>query len=281
MTGRRLGLCLAVLASLAVGRSGLAQGVLIAPTAVFIDGRVRTGSILLVNPNDDPAEIEISTLFGYPVTDSVGDMKLLTREQPDSAGEPSATPWVKVYPRRLTLAPKAQQTLRLLATPPPAVPDGEYWTRLVIVARGGVLPVAVETPTSGVSVGLTMEVRTMIPLFYRKGTPQTGLALSRLRATRVADSLVVRARLERQGTAAALGTARGELLDGSGKVRASFTAPVAAYHTVEPRFTASIGDLRPGTYRLRFEVAPGRKDLPAESVLPFRAVRDSITVTLP
>jgi hypothetical protein len=61
-----------------------AQGVLIAPTAVFIDARTRAASLMVVNPNDQPAEIEIGTLFGYPVTDSAGQLVLKTVEQPDS-----------------------------------------------------------------------------------------------------------------------------------------------------------------------------------------------------
>src|SRR5207249_4490269 len=31
--------------------------------------------------------------------------------------------------RRLTIAPLQRQTVRLLATPPPGLPDGEYWAR--------------------------------------------------------------------------------------------------------------------------------------------------------
>jgi hypothetical protein len=36
-----------------------------------------------------------------------------------------------------------------------------------------------------------------------------------------------------------------------------------------------------GRYMLRFEVTPGRADLPAESLLPFRVARDSLPVVIP
>ncbi|MEO7134400.1 MAG: hypothetical protein ABI024_09275, partial [Vicinamibacterales bacterium] len=116
-----------------------AQGVLIAPTAVFIDARSRTASLMVVNPNDQTAEVEIGTLFGYPVTDSTGQLILRTVEEPDST-LPSAAAWVKPFPRRMTLPPKAQQTIRLLVTPPPGLADGEYWARIVVTARGGQIP---------------------------------------------------------------------------------------------------------------------------------------------
>ncbi len=118
-----------------------AQGVLVAPHAIYIDHARRSGTVTLYNPNRDPAEVTISTAFGYPVTDSLGHFALRTVDQPDST-LPSAAAWVQAFPRRLTIAPLQRQTVRLLATPPTGLPDGEYWARLIISARGGKLPVA-------------------------------------------------------------------------------------------------------------------------------------------
>ena len=58
-----------------------AQGVVVAPHAVYMDHRTRSGSITLYNPNAEPAEVTISSFFGYPVTDSAGAFLLV---QPDS-----------------------------------------------------------------------------------------------------------------------------------------------------------------------------------------------------
>ena len=261
-----------------VGLSG--QGIAIAPTSVFIDARERTGLLLLMNPNDEPAEVEISTIFGYPVTDSAGAMQLFTARQPD-AGAPSAASWVKVFPRRVTVPPHVQQTVRLLVSPPPGIPDGEYWSRLIITARGGKLPVTAAVDSGSVQIGLSLEVRTIIPLLYRKGKLETGVALSDLRAEVQGDSLVVRARLERKGNAAALGSLRGEVVDPAGRVRATFTSPISTYYVIVPRVTTSIDSLPPGRYRLRLAVSSTRPDLVPETILPFRAVRDSVTVLIP
>jgi P pilus assembly chaperone PapD len=257
-----------------------AQGVLVAPTSVFIDARSRTASLLLVNPNDQAAEVEIAPLFGYPVTDSAGQLRLFTAEHPDSA-EPSATEWIKVFPRRMSIAPRGQQTVRLLVSPPAGARDGEYWSRLVIVARGATLTLTGDSASGGVQIGLPLELRTIIPLFFRKGKLETAVAVSDLRAVREGDSLAVRARIERRGNAAALGTARGELLDGAGKVWGSFSVPVSTYHSVEPRFTVLVAGLAPGAYRLRFEFAAARPDLKPEEVVPFRIARDSLALSIP
>ena len=273
----------ALLAALAFpSATALAQGVLVAPHAIVIDHRTRSGSLSLYNPGDDPAEVTLSTFFGYPVTDSTGDFELKTVERPDPSA-PSAAGWVEAFPKRMLLAPKERQTVRLLARPPARLPDGEYWARLVVAAKGGTVPVTGVGDSSGITVGLNLEVRTVLPLQYRKGAVATSVRLSRLAAAVEGDSLAVRMRLVRMGTAAFIGTIRGALADSSGRTVATLNSPVSVYYEMEPRVTAAIpgGKLAPGTYRLRVEVAAEREDLAPEVLLPTRPVRDSLEVRLP
>jgi len=258
----------------------LAQGVLVAPHYVVIDHRTRSGSLTVYNPGNDPVEVSIGTLFGYPITDSAGQFSLFTVDQPDST-MPSASGWLEAFPRRMTLRGQERQTVRLLGRPPANLPDGEYWTRLVVTAKGGQLPVTGVADTSGIQVGLTLEVRTILPVFYRKGKLATGVEVSNVRATMVGDSLEIRARLKRQGSGAFLGTVRGALADSAGKVVATFTAPLAVYYDIDPRFTAPLNRPAAGRYRLRLEFATEREDLTPDILLQNLPVRDSIEVRLP
>ncbi len=262
--------------------SARAQGVLVAPHAIVIDHRTRSGSLSLYNPGDDPAEVTLSTFFGYPVTDSAGEFELKTVDRPDPA-MPSAASWIEAFPKRMQLGPKERQTVRLLARPPARLPDGEYWARLVVAAKGGTVPVGGVEDSSGITVGLNLEVRTVLPLQYRKGALATSIRLSRLAAAVEGDSLAVRMRLERMGTAAFIGTVRGALTDSAGRQVATLSSPLAVYYDLEPRLAAALpgGSLPPGRYRLHVEVATEREDLAPESILPSRPVRDSLEVRLP
>jgi P pilus assembly chaperone PapD len=262
--------------------SALAQGVLVAPHAIVMDHLTRSGSLTLYNPGDDPAEVTLSTFFGYPVTDSAGDFELKTVEHPDPSA-PSAAAWVEAFPKRMLLAPRERQTVRLLARPPARLPDGEYWARLVVAAKGGTVPVTGADEATGVTVGLNLEVRTVLPLQYRKGAVATSVRLSRLAAAVEGDSLAVRLRLDRGGTAAFVGTIRGVLADSAGRAVTTFSSPVAVYYDMEPRLAAALpgGALEPGRYRLRVEVAAEREDLAPQMLLPSRPVRDSMEVRLP
>lgn len=263
------------------GTSALqAQGVLVAPTSIFIDGRSRSATVLLVNPNDEPAEVELSITYGYTVTDSAGSFSLWTTDAPDSTA-PSAAAWIRVFPRRVAIEPRAQQLVRLLVSPPAGLADGEYWARLVVLARGGKLAVEAATDSGSVNVGLAVEVRTILPVLYRTGTVHPGAALEALAADTTGDSLAVRARLSRTGDAAALGTFKAILLDSAGTELRRSELPVSVYAPIEPRLALPVDSLPPGRYSIQMELVAERPDLPPDDLLRFTAVRDSLPVTLP
>jgi hypothetical protein len=268
-----------------------AQGVMVAPHAVFIDHSQRGGSVLLYNPGTEAVEVTISTIFGYPTTDSSGNIKLNTIENPDST-VPSALAWIQAFPRRLTVAPKERQTVRLLARPPVGLPDGEYWLRLVIAAQAGTVPITGVSDTTAIQVGLKLEVRTIIGVNYRKGRVATGVALSNVRAQVVGDSVITRARIERRGNAAFIGMIRETLVDSTGAVRAlrigdslvtSYRSPIGVYFTMEPRLATAVPapGLPRGRYWLRYEIVAEREDLDPKVVLKAPAVRDSVPIVIP
>ncbi|MFN2572442.1 MAG: hypothetical protein ABR537_12675 [Gemmatimonadales bacterium] len=277
---RSLGIAAGVLAL--ASASLAAQGVMVAPHAVYIDHRARSGSVLLYNPGTEPVEVTISTIFGYPVTDSTGSIALRTIDAPDST-VPSALAWIQAFPRRLTVAPRERQTVRLLARPPAGLADGEYWLRLVIAAQAGRVPITGVSDTTAIQVGLTLEVRTIIGVNYRKGPVSTGVGLSNVRAQLAGDTLVIWSRLERRGNAAFVGTIRETLVDSSGAVRETYNSPVGVYFTMEPRLATLLAPprLARGHYWLRYEVVAEREDLDPNVVLKAPAVRDSVQLVVP
>ena len=254
---------------------------MVAPHAVFIDHRVRSGAVLLYNPGTEPVEVTISTLFGYPVTDSTGAIGLRTVDAPDST-LPSALAWIQAFPRRLTVGPRERQTVRLLARPPAGLADGEYWVRLMIAAQAGRVPITGASDTTAIQVGLTLEVRTIIGVNYRKGAVSTGVTLSNVRAQILGDSLVTWSKLERRGNAAFIGTVRETLVDSTGAVRATYNSPLGVYFTMQPRLaTALAAPLPRGRYWLRYELVTEREDLDPAVLLKAPAVRDSVQLVVP
>src|SRR5690606_30923429 len=119
----------------------------------------------VVNPTGDRIEVEMSTMFGYPATDSLGALHLLT---PEAVGDsmPDASGWITFYPRRFVLEAGDRRLVRLRVLPPAesGIGPGEYWSRLVVTSRSAAPPIARETANPDVRIALAVEVRSVIPL---------------------------------------------------------------------------------------------------------------------
>jgi hypothetical protein len=253
------------------------EAILVAPHAVFMDHRSRTAQLYLVNTSDTPEEVSIDLTYGYPATDSTGTIYIRLLDHPDLT-EPSAAGWVKAYPRRAVLGPGQRQVVRLLATPPAGLPDGEYWSRIIATSRGS--KVAMVAGDSGVSAGLALELRTIISLTYRKGAVHTGLEVTGLRAAQQGDSLVVWLDADRRGNAAFLGSLDYQLVDTAGRVRGEWESPLAVYHPLSRRYVFPIDSAAPGRYTVRLNASTKRTDLDQRNILPAEPVQRSAEVEL-
>jgi hypothetical protein len=258
----------------------LAQAILVAPQGVVLSNRERTGSIELYNPSSRAAEVTVRAVFGHPTTTPDGDLTLEIVEHPDST-MPSAVGFVDAFPRRLVLQPNQRQTVRLLARPPVGLPDGEYWARLVISAKDAETAAPVNADSTGVSVGLTLEVRTIIAVNFRNGVQKTGVELADLRTVTSDDSLVLRATMLRTGTAAWIGTTTVRLVNASGGVVATQAMQTAVYRSIAPRFAFDRRTLPPGAYRLMVDMSTDRPDVTQSTLLKAPPQHAETVVTIP
>jgi hypothetical protein len=269
---RTLMAAVAVVATLAAGAAAL-RAVSVSPMSVFMSHTNRTGTITLYNPNPLPEEIEISFAFGYPQSDSAGDV---TVPLADTAppGEPSAVPWLRAFPRRLVLQPGQQQVVRILAQPPAGIEDGEYWSRILVTATGGRPPVEQQVQPN-VRVAISMRTIIVASLNYRKGRVSTGLAMTDASAVRVADGLHITLDMARQGEAAYLGRIRIELLDAAGTVVHEEEDILSVYRTLRRRFTI------PGmenVTRVRYTLDTDRPELGQSNVITAPTLSGMIEV---
>lgn len=258
-----------------------AQSVGIDPHVVFLSHRARSGGVTLYNTGSSPVEVSVSTVFGFIGTDTLGSAVVVFPERP-AATEPNAAPWVAIFPRRMTIPAGGEQEVRFQARPADGLLDGEYWARVVVTARNVEPPPSAPSDTTGVSVRLRMETRTVIPLFYRKGELATGVAMSALRAEVQGDSIAIGAHLERTGTAAFVGTVRAAITDTSGKAVAGMERPLAVYRTADPRWMLPLPrPLAPGRYRVTLALSTARSDVAATNLLQAAPAEQSLELTLP
>ena len=251
------------------------EAIYVSPTAVFMDDRAPATQVTIGNSGDSPEEATVELKFGFLDADSAGTPFVRFVEDPGPEF-PSAAEWIRAFPQRVRLAPKSQQVVRLMARPPENLPDGEYWTRMIVTGRGAALRVA--GGDSAVRATVNLEIRLVTSVTYRKGRVSTGVVVRGINVEAEGDSLTVWARLAREGNAAYHGTADVEVVNASGTVVRRWSAALSVFVPLIRRFSFPMESLEPGDYKVRFRVRAERPDLPADKVLPAPTVMDSAAV---
>jgi P pilus assembly chaperone PapD len=247
-----------------------AQAASVSPQAVLLTDKSRVGTLHVLNPYTTPLEIVVDLRYGFVSTDSTGRAIV---EMPDSsiAAPNSAVPLLRVSPMRFVLAPGEVQLVRIAAFPPPTLATGEYWARIGVRA---VQPAPVNSAGEpGISVGVGIQVKTVLPVFYRHSHVATSVQLAELTPQRMADSLIVQPTFTRAGSAAALLAVETVVTDASGVVLMRTTRQAAVYHTLAPRYALA---LTPEQWsraaNVRVTATSIRPDLPAGLPLPVQPV---------
>lgn len=264
---------------LAAGLATEVLGIVVAPTAVYLSSARPAGVVILYNPSAAPEEVSVETLFGYPATDGEGRLQLVTEE--DSDDPRSAAGWIRALPRRLVVPPGERRAVRLLAQPPTDLPEGEYWSRLVFTAREQEVPESGAGAAGGISVGLNVQVRTVIAANFRKGQVATGVAVEEFAPRIQNDSLVMQPRFVRQGNAAFIGRLQLQLVDEAGEQVMDWEEQVAVYRDYHRRYAWDVSDLPPGRYRFQLRLSTDREDVAPQDRLPAVPVVATAEVVRP
>lgn len=266
-----------LLLAMIAGTASRAAAVTVSPTALFIDSRSPTATLVLFNAGTAPEEIEIGFAFGYPMTDAQGRTNtVLTDSAP--AGDPSILPYVRAFPRRLTLAPGQRQTVRVLVQAPAGMAEGEYWGRVVVRSRGGTPPI--EENRGDVRMQLNVETAVATAVLFRKGTVTTGLAVNGTTA-RLTPAGGVEAEFDvrRTGNAVFLGHMRAEVVTADGRVVGVMEDEMAVYRALRLRYAIPLAPDAPRTgLTIRYTFDTERPDLPAPGAVKAPPVSGTATV---
>jgi hypothetical protein len=252
-----------------------AEAVSVSPTALYIDSRTRTGVLTLYNPGTLPEEITIDFAFGYPQTDSAGNLAVPVTREP-APGEPSAMGWMRAFPRRLILQPGQRQVVRVMVEPPAGIPDGEYWARVLITSRGGQPPI--EETQGDLRLQLNVETTLVMAANYRKGDVATGVEIAASRAWTSPEGVYLELDLERTGNAAFLGRMRADLLDAGGDVVGTVWDDLAVYRGVRRRHLLTLPPGAQGPFAVQLRIDTEREDLPVGGALPVAPITRRLPV---
>jgi len=163
-----------------------AQGdLLVTPTRVVFEGNKQKETLNLVNVGKDSATYSISFLQ-YNMKE---DGSFVIVEKPDS-GQMFADPYLKVFPRKVRLAPGEPQVVMLQCRRSNNMIAGEYRSHLYFRAEKKIKPLGSKTiDTAKVSVQITPIYGMSIPVIIRSGSVIVKSKLSDLKIVKSQDAM--------------------------------------------------------------------------------------------
>lgn len=155
-----------------------AQGnLLITPKRVVFEGNKRTMDLNLANIGDDTATYAIS-LIQIKMTDDGGFESVTEPEE----GQRFASPYLRYFPRTVTLGPNEAQTVKLQLVRSGTLEPGEYRSHLYFRAVPIEKPLGEEEETvsdpSSISVKLTPIFGITIPAIIKVGQPSVSVTIT-------------------------------------------------------------------------------------------------------
>ena len=175
---------------------------LVAPTRIVLNGS-RGTEIILNNIGDDVATYRISVELRRMTPDGM----LHDVIDPD-AEEQLAQSMIVYAPRRVTLAPREPQTIRISARAPKDLPDGEYRVHLLFRAVPPPTPVEAPKDVKGIAFALTPIYGVTIPVIARFGNLEAKAGIANVKLTQAEGKPAVSLELTRAGERSTFGEVR-------------------------------------------------------------------------
>ena len=231
-----LSLAAAALVAPTVVSAGVGD-LLVAPTRIVLDGR-KGAEVILNNVGDEPATYRVSVEFRKMIAD--GRLEDVTEP---SAANKLAEEMIVYAPRRVTLAPRQPQSIRISARAPQGIADGEYRVHLLFRAIPPAKPVVAPTgePPKGLSFSLTPVYGVTIPVIVRLGQLEAKAGIANVRLDQMDGKPAVALDLSRSGGRSTFGEVR--VLKAGVKDPIALVKSIAVYTEVDGRtVTVPISD---------------------------------------
>jgi hypothetical protein len=240
----------------------------IAPTTLYIHDDNRIASLMIGNGHDMAREISVSFEFGYPSSDSLGNLVMVYN---DTAAETlyGLGSKLRAFPRRFVLEPGSQQIVRVQVLPDNDKPDGAYWNRMIISSSKAIEDIDKNFISGAVSTSINYIFKQNIALFYLKGNVTTGLIAAEVKTCIDNGKLTTVSELRTEGNSPFNGSVNLCLSDNAGNVIARHSQTIVVYFDILKRIEMELpaGHLAPGSYDLEFVFRTERSDIPSSDLV--------------
>lgn len=259
---------------LVLSLSGILKAqIALAPSFVFIDENSGVGNVFVSNNSEKAYEVTVNFVFGYPGSDSDGNM-VMNYTDSVASSKYALDSMVRAFPRSFILKKGEQRTVRLQVVPADRRKEGYFFTRMKVMAKPQTVDVT-ETSTAGIGTKINFNFEQITAVFYHKGKVSTGVEVKELDIRQNEKMLEIRPRLQRLGNAPFLGSMYVKLKDSNGKVVVESQSTTTVYFEEIRRLDLKLADVSPGTYTLELSFETQRNDMmPSDLVQSPRIIKE-------
>jgi len=257
-------------------KSVVAQ-ITIAPIMLFLDEQERFGTIMVMNGSSQVQEITIEFPFGYPVTDSNGNINMVYDDSA-TAERYSISNAVRGFPTNFTLQPGQRQVVRLTVRPR-NYQDGMYWSRIRTTSTPQ-QPAIGETSEDAITTQITYRFEQVTTIFYKHGEVDTGLNILNFTTRQNADNIEFISDIRRTGNSPFLGSIRLVVTDSSGNLIEEKKSSTSIYFDYRQIFQIEKEKLPAGSYNAEITFRSERSDVPLSDLIQIEPISRSLNFTV-
>ena len=237
--------------------------VVIYPTRIYINHPSHFGTYYVLNKSPKRQEVTISTKFGYPASDSLGNLHMNYTDS-SAAQSYSANSWVRIFPKKFILNPGQRQVVKLLVSPTGKTRDQVYWTRLITKVR----PVgnSLDTAKSATNMHIIFVVNYVTTILYQNGNILSDPVITNISHSTDSSGVRLYAGIKRTGNTPFIGKIRFRVTDKTGKIIVSEINPIEVYFNMVKPFRIPRNRLKPGEYKADVSLLAGKEDLAQKSM---------------
>lgn len=246
--------------------------ILISPYIVYTDDKNKVGNFIVQNESDNIYEISVSFMFGYPVSDTLGQIVMRYFED-DSSQSYSINNYIRAFPRKFLLEPKKRQVVRLTIKAPDTLPSGTYWTRIFTSA----VPYSEleDTVSRGITAKIKFVLNQVTTCMYRVNPAESGLIVENTEISYDSNKVGVNINLKRIGNSPFIGNLLLKVVDEEGNVVKDLTEYIPVYFDLQKRFVFDVSEFNKSKkYNLVITASNIEKEDIPESTLKIVKVPD-------
>jgi hypothetical protein len=217
--------------------------ILISPYIVYTDEKNKVNNFIVQNESNDNYEVSVSFTFGYPVSDSTGQIVMKYFDN-DSSQTSSINNYIRAFPKKFILSPKKRQVIRLTVKAPDTLSAGTYWTRIVTSA----VPFTeqVDTTHTGITARIKFVLNQVTTCLYRVGDAESGVKILDYKLTPDSNMTILTVNLERIGNSPFIGNLILKVPDEKGNVVKELKEYIPLYFNLMKKIQIDHTDLEKG-----------------------------------